>query len=96
VALIVTLGSVVVALVTLTGQWLSNRGSRTTSSPPDPTPHIGERVAVTESRTADNSRTLDVLDRHVDGIDDRVDRLQWIVDDLLAWRDEHRRSHGQL
>lgn len=95
VALIVTLGSVLVALVTLTGQWLSSRGSRTTPSPPEPAPHIGERVAVTEVRTAENSRSLDVLDRHVDGIDDRVDRIRWELDDLLAWRAEHRRNHGQ-
>lgn len=94
VALITTLGTVVVALIVLAGQWLSNRSSRTSSSPPDPTPHVGERVAVTEARTADNQRTLDVLDRHVDGIDDRVDRLEWKLDDLLAWRDEHRRYHG--
>jgi hypothetical protein len=95
VALISTLGTVVVALIVLAGQWLNSRGPRTTASPPEPAPHIGERVAVTEVRTADNARTLDVLDRHVDGIDDRVDKLEWKLDDLLAWRDEHRRSHGQ-
>ena len=94
VALITTLGTVIVALIVLAGQWVGNRSARTSPSPPDPTSHIGERVAVTEVRTADQARTLDVLDRHVDGIDDRVDKLEWKLDDLLAWREEHRRNHG--
>lgn len=94
VALITTLGTVVVALIVLAGQWLNSRGARTALSPPEPTTHIGERIAVTEVRTADNARTLDVLDRHVDGLDDRVDEIRWQLDDLRAWRDEHRRSHG--
>lgn len=95
-ALIGTLGTVVVALIVFAGQMMSKGRGRTEESQPGPTPHIGERVAVAEARLEDGTRTLDVLDRHVDGLDDRVDRLSWLLDGLIAWRDEHDRTHPPL
>jgi hypothetical protein len=94
VALIAALGTVVVALIGLAAQWLS-RSARTTESPPAADAKLSERVAVVDARSRDDRRTLVQLDRHVDGIGDEVDRLRWDVDDLKAWREEHRRRHGQ-
>lgn len=91
VALIAALGTVVVALLGLVAQWLS-RSAKTTESTPDP--RLGERVAVAETLVSESHRTIDVLDRYVDKIGDEVDRLRWEIDDMKAWRDEHRRSHG--
>lgn len=92
VALIGTLGTVVVALLTLVGNWLANK-ARTSNSPPDPDARIGERIAVAEVRVQDSSRTLDVLDRHVDNLGDLVDRLTWRLDDLTARVEDHNRRH---
>lgn len=91
VALIATLGTVMVALLGLVAQWLS-RTAKTTESTPDP--KLGERQARTETLVDESRRTLAQLDRHVDGIGDQVDRLRWEMDDMKAWRDEHQRRHG--
>ena len=93
VALVVTLGTVLVALIGLGAQWLS-RAARTSESPPAADPRLGERVAVAETHVNEDRRTLAQLDRHVDGIGGEVDRLRWEMDDMRAWRDEHRRGHG--
>ena len=92
VALIAALGTVLVALIGLIAQWLT-RAARTTESPPAADPRLGERVAVAETHVYESRRTLDMLDRHVDGIDNQMDRLRWEMDDMIAWRDEHRRRH---
>lgn len=92
VALIATLGTVVVALIGLAAQWVS-RSVRTGDSPPSPDPKLGERVAVTEHRLADGTRTLDVLDRHVDGLGDDLERVKWQLDDLTGRFEEHLRRH---
>lgn len=95
VALIATLGTVLVALITV-GLPLLFRRARTSESPPVPDPVLGERVAVTAARQDDDRRTLAQLDRHVDGIGDQVDEqrrdlveLRRDVDDIfrhLGWR----------
>lgn len=95
VTLIATLGTVAIALLALVGQWLA-RNANTSASPPDADPKFGERAAVLEVRVQDSTRTLDVLDRHVDSLGDAVERLTWRVDDLTGRMDEHnRRLHGQ-
>lgn len=90
VALIAALGTVLVALIGLTAQWLSSR--RTMTSPPHD-PKLGERVAVTETIAREDRRTLSQLDRHVDGIGDRLDKLRWDFDDLKARYETHNRKH---
>jgi hypothetical protein len=96
VALIAALGTVLVALIGLAAQWLS-RSIRTGESPPQADPKLGERIAVAEIRHEESTRTLAMLDRHVDAQGDDLDRLRWRVDDLLARFEEHmRRHHGGL
>lgn len=80
VALIVTLGSVIVALI----GWAATRSSRTSSSPPVADPTLGERFAVTEHITNEDRRTLTQLDRLVDGIGDLLDRVTWRLDAVEA------------
>lgn len=84
VALISILGTVIVALIAAVGQILAKRGGDVTSlAAPDS--HLNERVAVTEARVQDGTRTIDVLDRHVDAIDLRLENLTVRVERL-----EHR------
>lgn len=81
-ALILTLGTVLVALITVGLPLLLKRG-RTSESPPVPDARLGERVAVLVDHDITARRTLDQLDRHVDGIGDRVDQMRRDVDQIL-------------
>lgn len=108
VTLIFALGPVLVALI---GGWATVRSARTSASPPIPDPLLGERVTQVDERLAhvevhdrDDRRTLAQLDRHVDGISDRVvdhgerlagheERLRAQderIDRLEAWMDQVR------
>lgn len=81
VALIATLGTVIVALVTVGLPLLLKRG-RTSESPPAADPQLTAKVAVLADRDETDRRTLAALDLHVDGIGDRQDRLIWQVEQL--------------
>lgn len=86
-ALIAVLGTVLVALVTV-GLPLLFKRDRTDVTPPAPDSALGEKVAVLVDHDETDRRTLAQLDRHVDGIGDRVDRHEWRLDDLTARVDE--------
>lgn len=70
-AAIVALGGVLVAIV-------NSRASRTTPSPPAPTPSAGdtalyERTAVLAQRADDADDRFDVMDRRLDQVERRLD-----------------------
>ena len=92
-ALIAVLGTVLVALVTV-GLPLLFKRDRTDAAPPTPDAQLGEKVAVLIDHDEVGRRTLDQLDRHVDGIGDRVDRHEWRLDDLTARVEELYRKRG--
>jgi len=79
VALIAALGTVLVALIS----WAGSRGARTSPSPPVPDPQLGDRLKVVEIHDEDDRRTLAQLDKHVDGIGDRVERIRWDLDHVM-------------
>lgn len=92
-ALIAVLGTVLVALVTV-GLPLLFKRDRTDAAPPVPDPQLGAKIAVLTDHDEADRRTLDQLDRHVDGIGDRVDRHEWRLDDHAAALDHIRRHLG--
>ena len=76
VALIVTLGSVVVALIGLGAQWVMKAAKGDdASSVIDP--KLGERAAVLERLVSDGQTVLDVIDRRLDRAEDDIERLRW-------------------
>lgn len=93
-ALIAVLGTVLVALVTV-GLPLLFRQARTSESPPLADPKLGERVAVLEHVDGDQRRTLDQLDRHVDGQGRLIDGALHRITDLEQWRQQHARDCGE-
>lgn len=80
-ALILTLGTVLVALITVGLPLLFKRG-RTSESPPLPDARLGERVAVLVDHDITDRRTLAQLDRHVDGIGGEVEDLRRDVEQI--------------
>lgn len=91
VALIAALGTVAVALLGLLATWIA-RSSSAEPPPPPPTVQLNERVAVTEVRVQDSTRTLDVLDRHVDKIGDDLEHTKWRLEQLAVRVEEHLRG----
>lgn len=79
-ALIYAVGSFLGIVVTTIGvivvQALKSRTDRTAPAPPAADATMAERVAVLEFRARDSDERFDVADRAIDGLEDRVERLE--------------------
>ena len=85
VALIATLGTVLVALIGLAAQWVMK--SAKPDAPSSADPKIGERAAVLEALVKNDRTIIDVVDRRLDRAEDDIERLRWELDRLTRLLD---------
>jgi hypothetical protein len=85
VALIATLGTVLVAVIGLATQVVMK--SAKDEPPVSVDPRIGERAAVLETLVKADRTIIDVIDRRLDRAEDDIERLRWEIDQLTGQRD---------